>query len=154
MATERAKSTILLVEDNNDDIELTLHAFRRRRIANEVVVVRNGADALDYLFATGAYADRSPDDLPALVLLDLHLPKVSGLEVLRRLRASELGPLVPVVILTTSDSEEDVVQGYRLGVNSYIRKPVDFDEFSRVIEQVGLYWLVLNLGAPRPGEVG
>ncbi len=151
MTADRTSSTILLVEDNPDDIELTLHAFRRHRLANDVDVVRNGADAIDYLFATGNYADRSPDDLPALILLDLHLPKVSGLDVLRRLRASEWGHAVPVVILTTSDSEQDLIQGYRLGVNSYIRKPVDFDEFSRVIEQVGLYWLVLNLAPPRSG---
>ncbi|TAL53127.1 MAG: response regulator [Methylovulum sp.] len=135
---------IFLVEDNPDDEELTLHALETHKISNHVVVARDGAEALDYLFGTGAYAGRDPDDLPAVVLLDLNLPKIGGLEVLRRIRADERTRLLPVVLLTSSNEDEDRLKGYSLGANSYVRKPVDFDEFVRVAGQLGLYWLLLN----------
>jgi two-component system, response regulator len=139
---------ILLVEDNPDDEELTLHAFEKNRIGNEVVVARDGVQALDYLFCTGAWAGRKPCTPPALVLLDLKLPKVDGLEVLQRIRADERTRLLPVVILTSSNEDEDRLRGYALGANSYVRKPVDFDEFVRAAGQVGMYWLLLNQPAP------
>lgn len=139
---------ILLVEDNSDDEELTLHALERNRISNKVVVARDGVQALDYLFCTGAWVERAPCTPPALVLLDLKLPKVDGLEVLQRIRADERTRLLPVVILTSSNEDEDRLRGYRLGANSYVRKPVDFDEFVRAAGQVGLYWLLLNQPAP------
>lgn len=139
---------ILLVEDNPDDEELTLHAFEKNRIGNEVVVARDGVQALDYLFCTGAWAGRTPCVPPALVLLDLKLPKVDGLEVLQRIRADERTRLLPVVILTSSNEDEDRLRGYALGANSYVRKPVDFDEFVRAAGQVGMYWLLLNQPAP------
>ena len=142
---------ILLVEDNPDDEALTIRALKRHRIANQVVVARNGAEALDYLFATGAYASRDPADVPAVVLLDLKLPKIDGLEVLRRLRADERGRLMPVVVLTSSKEETDLAESYGYGANSYIRKPVDFEQFSEAIRQVGLYWLVLNEPPPTDG---
>jgi len=137
-------SPILLVEDNPDDAELTLHALEKNRIGNEVVVARNGVEALDYLFGTGTYASRNTQELPAVVLLDLKLPKVDGLEVLRRIRADERTRLLPVVILTSSNEDEDRLKGYELGANSYVRKPVDFDEFVQAAGQLGLYWLLLN----------
>ena len=136
--------TILLVEDNPSDIELTMRALERSRIANELVVAEDGAEALDYLFCEGTYADRTGADLPALTLLDLKLPRVPGLEVLRRIRANVRTKRMPVVILTSSQEEQDVGTGYDLGVNSYIRKPVDFNRFAEAIQQLGLYWLVLN----------
>ena len=139
---------ILLVEDNPDDVELTLRAFRRSNIANEVVVVRDGVEALEYLFATGRYADRDVDALPQVVLLDLQLPRLSGLEVLEQLRAHARTKLLPVVILTSSIEECDLVKGYSLGANSYVRKPVDFEQFADSVRQLGLYWLVLNESAP------
>jgi two-component system response regulator len=135
---------ILLVEDNPDDVELTLRALTKNRIATEVVVVRHGAEALDFLFATGAYQGRNPDVLPDLVLLDLKLPKVDGLEVLRRLRADPRTHLLPVVVLTLSNEEQDVREAYRLGVNSYVRKPVDFDRFNELLHHLGRYWLEFN----------
>jgi two-component system, response regulator len=135
---------ILLVEDNPDDVDLTLRAFRRSNIANEVVVVRDGVEALEYLFATGRYADRDVDALPQVVLLDLQLPRLNGLEVLERLRAHAKTRLLPVVILTSSTEECDLVQGYSLGANSYVRKPVDFEQFADSVKQLGLYWLLLN----------
>lgn len=141
--------TIVLVEDNPDDVELTLRAFEHANIANEVRVVRDGAEALDYLLARGAHEGRSPDHDPHLVLLDLKLPKVSGLEVLRELRSDARTEALPVVVLTSSREERDVVESYRLGANSYVRKPVDFAEFVEATRQLGLYWLVLNVGAPR-----
>ena len=140
---------ILLVEDNADDEALTLRAFAKNNIANKLVVARDGVEALDYLFATGAYADRDVRDQPQIVLLDLKLPKLDGLEVLRRLRADERTQLLPVIILTSSKEEQDLIQGYRLGANSYIRKPVDFLQFSEAMRQLGLYWLVLNEAVPR-----
>jgi len=140
---------ILLVEDNPDDEALTLRALRRANIANEIVVARDGVEALDYLFATGAYAGRDVTDLLAVVMLDLKLPKIDGLEVLRRLRADERTKLAPVVILTSSREERDVVNGYLLGANSYVRKPVDFEQFAEAVKQLGLYWLLLNEPVPR-----
>lgn len=137
---------ILLVEDNPDDEMLTLRAFRHANLLNKVVVVRDGAEALDYLFGTGVYADRDTSIMPQLVLLDLKLPKVDGLEVLRRLRANELTKFLPVVVLTSSDEESDIVESYNLGANSYVRKPVDFAHFGEAVRQLGLYWLVLNQG--------
>jgi CheY-like chemotaxis protein len=142
---------ILLVEDNDDDVELTLRALRRNRVANRVDVVRDGAEALEYLFATGGYASRDARDTPNLVLLDLKLPKVGGLEVLERLRSDPRTRRLPVVILTSSNVESDLARSYDLGANSYIRKPVDFTQFMETVNQLGLYWLVLN-EAPPHGE--
>ena len=138
------KDIILLVEDNPDDEALTLRAIRRNRIANPVIVVHDGAEALDYMFATGAHADRDVHELPAVVLLDLKLPKIDGLEVLKRVRENEKTSLTPIVILTTSNEERDIIQGYRLGANSYVRKPVDFEHFAEAVGKLGMYWLLLN----------
>ena len=139
---------ILLVEDNSDDVELTRLALSEHNIANEVLVARNGAVALDLLFATGTESERQEGVRPALILLDLKLPKVDGLEVLRRIRSDERTRRLPVVILTSSKEQRDIVEGYGLGANSYIRKPVDFDRFSEAIRQLGLYWMVLNEAPP------
>ena len=139
---------ILLVEDNPDDEALTLRALKKSNIANKIVVVRDGAEALDYLFGTGAFADRDPLELPQVTLLDLKLPKVDGLEVLRRLRADPRTRMLPVVILTSSKEEQDLISAYSIGVNSYVRKPVDFNQFVDAIGQLGLYWLVLNEPPP------
>jgi two-component system response regulator len=138
------KKIILLVEDNRDDEELTLMAFEQSEIMNEVAVVRDGAEALDYLFKTGKYTNHALSDLPAVILLDLKLPKISGLEVLKRIRADDETQFVPVVILTTSKEEEDIINSYKLGCNSYIRKPVNFTEFIEAARKLGLYWLGLN----------
>lgn len=138
---------ILLVEDNPRDEDLTLRALKRSNVLNPVIVARDGVEALDYLFGRGAYAG-APPALPQLVLLDLKLPKLDGLEVLRMLRLDERTKLVPVVILTSSVEEQDLVRGYSLGANSYVRKPVDFVQFSEAVRQLGLYWLVLNEGPP------
>ena len=143
------KKTILLVEDNPDDVELTLRALKQYHIENEIIVARDGAAALDYLFATGAYADRDANNVPAVVILDLKLPKVDGLEVLQRLRADNRTELLPVVILTSSKEEKDMINGYKLGANSYVRKPVDFTQFLEAARQLGLYWLVINEPPPR-----
>jgi two-component system response regulator len=140
--------TILLVEDNAMDEELTLRAFRRNGVRNEIVVARDGQEALDYLFAEGVHAARDPHRLPALVLLDLKLPKVDGIEVLRRIRARDATRLLPVVILTSSAEESDRLAGYSTGANSYVQKPVDFVEFMEAIGHLGLYWLILNEPAP------
>ena len=140
---------ILLVEDNADDEALTLRALKKNHIGNKVCVVRDGAEALDFLFCTGIYADRDPSEMPQVTLLDLKLPKVDGLEVLRRLRADERTRILPIVILTSSNEEKDVIDGYTLGANSYVRKPVDFNEFLEAARQLGLYWLVLNNLPPR-----
>ena len=139
---------ILLVEDNDDDVELTLRALRRNRVANRVDVVRDGAEALEYLFGTGSYAGRDVRDTPNLVLLDLKLPKVGGLEVLERLRSDPRTRRLPVVVLTSSNVESDLARSYDLGANSYIRKPVDFTQFMEAVNQLGLYWLVLNEAPP------
>jgi two-component system response regulator len=141
------KPYILLVEDNPDDIELTQRAFAKNHIINEVVVLRDGAEACEFLFAS----DREGRTLPQVILLDLKLPKISGLEVLEKIRAHESTALIPTVILTSSKQEEDLLEGYRLGVNSYVRKPVDFNEFVEAVRQVGLYWLVLNEAPPAMG---
>ena len=146
------EKVILLVEDNHDDIELTLRALRKNNIANKVVVARDGVEALDYLFGTGAYAGRDIDGQPQVVLLDLKLPRMDGLEVLKRIRADARTKLVPVVILTSSREEQDLIEGYRSGANSYIRKPVDFDQFTEATRQLGLYWLVLNEPPPKEGR--
>lgn len=139
---------ILLVEDSPDDEALTLRALGKNNIRNEVVVARDGVEALDYLFGRGRYAERDMSLMPQLILLDLKLPKLDGLEVLRRLRSDERTRLLPVVILTSSNEEQDLVNGYGLGANSYVRKPVDFGQFSEAVRQLGLYWLLLNEPPP------
>lgn len=139
---------LLLVEDNADDEELALMAFEQGGISNRVIVVRDGVEALDYLFSRGIYRDRSPEDLPALILLDLQLPKINGLEVLQQIRNNPKTQLIPVVILTTSTEQKDLVESYSLGCNSYIQKPVDYDQFLRVIQQLGMYWLDINSPPP------
>lgn len=139
---------ILLVEDNPDDIELTLHSFKKNNIANAIVVVRDGVEALDFLFKRGEYADRKPKNMPSLVLLDIKLPKLSGIEVLKYMRADERTQLLPVIILTSSKEELDIVNSYKFGCNSYVRKPVMFSEFCEGVKQLGLYWLVLNEPPP------
>jgi len=140
---------ILLVEDNPDDVELTLRAFKESKLANEIVVVRDGKEALDYLFCEGAYAGRDPASAPEVVLLDLKLPKIDGLEVLRRLRADERTRRQPVVVLTSSGEQKDIVTSYDYGANSFIRKPVDYAQFLEAVKHLGLYWLVLNERPPR-----
>ncbi len=139
---------ILLVEDNPDDVELTLRALKKNNIRNEIVVARDGAEALDYLLGEGAYAGRDRAIMPAVILLDLKLPRVDGLEVLQRIRSEERTKLLPVVILTSSKEEKDLISGYKLGANSYIRKPVDFNQFIEAVRQLGLYWLILNEPPP------
>jgi two-component system, response regulator len=136
--------TILLVEDNPDDVVLTLRAFKKNNIANEVVVAGDGLEALDYLFGTGKFKERDMSIMPAVILLDLKLPKMDGLKVLERMRAHERTKLLPVVILTSSKEEQDVIGSYSLGANSYIRKPVDFNKFVDAVRQLELYWLVMN----------
>ena len=143
-----ANKIILLVEDNPDDEALTLRALRKNNIGNELVVVHDGAEALDFLFCSGAWSERDPNDKHQVILLDLKLPKIDGLEVLRRLRENPETRLLPVVILTSSREEQDRLTGYQLGANSYVRKPVDFNEFVEAVRQLGLYWLVLNEAAP------
>lgn len=140
--------TILLIEDNPDDVALTLRALRKNNIANEVTVAKDGVEALDYLFGTGTYAGRDMSKMPAVILLDLKLPRISGLEVLQRLRADKRTRLLPVVILTSSKEEQDLIDSYMLGANSYIRKPVDFTKFVDAIKSLGLYWLILNEPPP------
>ncbi|HVE56047.1 MAG TPA: response regulator [Pyrinomonadaceae bacterium] len=138
------KKIILLVEDNPDDELLMLRALTKNNIANDVIVTRDGVEALDYLFSTGKYGERDPNIIPELILLDLKLPKLDGLEVLKRIRADERTKLVPVVILTTSGEQKDIINSYDLGANSYVQKPVDFTEFVEATRQLGLYWLVIN----------
>jgi two-component system response regulator len=144
MSEDAMNRTILLVEDNADDEALTLRAFAKNKITNPVHISRDGVEALDYLFATGPHSGRDPGDRPAVVLLDLKLPKIDGLQVLKRIRADERTRLLPVVILTSSREEQDIIDGYRFGCNSYVRKPVDFDQFLDAAKQLGLYWLLLN----------
>lgn len=139
---------ILLVEDNQADEDLAILALKKNKFRNDVVVARDGAEALDYLFGTGSYASQEAPRLPAMILLDLKLPKISGLEVLKRVRSDERTKLVPIVILTSSKEEVDLITGYSLGANSYIRKPVDFKEFNEVIRQMGSYWLSINEPPP------
>jgi len=143
------EKTILLVEDNPDDVELTLRAFRKNNILNPVIVAKDGVEALDYLFGTGMHAGRDLKELPVVTLLDLKLPKIDGLEVLKKIRRDERTKLIPVVILTSSTEERDVVNGYSLGANSYIRKPVEFNQFVEAVRQLGLYWLLWNEPPPR-----
>jgi two-component system response regulator len=141
-------SRILLVEDNEDDVALTLRALEKNNLENEVVVVRDGLEALDFVFCGGAYAGRAQEELPEVILLDLNLPKVDGLEVLRRIRADDRTRLLPVVVLTSSLEERDMLESYKLGANSYVQKPVNFNDFVDATRQLGLYWLVLNRKAP------
>ena len=142
------EKVILLVEDNPDDEALTLRALRKANVRNEVVVARDGVEAIDYLFGTGVHAGRDTNDFPQVMLLDLKLPRLDGLEVLRRVRADERTKLLPVVILTSSTEDEDRIAGYELGANSYVRKPVDFSQFVDAVRQLGLYWLLLNQAPP------
>lgn len=142
---------ILLVEDNRSDAELAIMALQERNLANKLVWVKDGAEALDFIFATGAYASRQVENRPKVVLLDLQLPKVNGFEVLRRLKADERTRRIPVVILTSSKEDRDLASSYDLGVNSYISKPVDFDEFSKKVSELGFYWLLVNR-PPVPGK--
>ncbi len=143
--------TILLVEDDPDDRDLTIRALQSNNLRNEIVVATDGAEALDYLFCRGDYADRDPDDLPQVVLLDLKLPKVDGHEVLKAIRADERTRLLPVVILTSSTEEADMIEGYKNGCNSYVTKPVKFEKFAKAVHDLGLYWLLLNQPVP-PGQ--
>ncbi len=145
---EHGEIDILLVEDNPADVELTLRAFHTQHVSNSIHVVRDGEEALDLLFCRGPFAKRSFDQPPRVVLLDLKLPKVDGMEVLRQLKADSRTRLIPVVILTSSREERDLVESYQLGVNSYIQKPVDFDQFCEVVKQLGLYWMVVNVPPP------
>jgi two-component system response regulator len=142
---------ILLVEDNQDDMDLALHALKRGKLANKIVVVRDGEEALDFLFCRGAFAHRSFDHPPKLILLDLKLPKVDGLEVLKQVKSDPRTKAIPVVIMTSSKEERDLVASYHSGANSYIQKPVDFDQFREVVKTVGLYWLVINQPVPTNG---
>ena len=146
------EAVILLVEDNPDDEALTLRAMRKNRLANPVVVVHDGVEALEYLFATGQYASRNADELPGLILLDLKLPRLDGLAVLKRLRETPRTRLIPVVVLTTSNEENDIVSSYSLGANSYVRKPVDFDQFTDAVGKLGMYWLLINEIPPSGGD--
>jgi two-component system response regulator len=144
--------SLLLVEDNPTDEKLTVRAFKKSGLAIDIVVVRDGAEALDYLFATGKYGDRDPSALPAVVMLDLKLPRIDGLEVLRRIRVNDVTKTLPVVILTASKENEDVARGYALGANAYVRKPVDFVEFAETARTLGLFWLLVNEPPPSAGS--
>lgn len=144
---------ILLVEDNPDDEILTLRAFKKHQIKNKIVVAHDGVEALDYIFGTGAHASRDMSEMPSLILLDLKLPKIDGLEVLKRIRGTETTKRLPVVILTSSKTEEDLLGGYELGANSYVRKPVDYNVFSELVRQLGLYWLLINVSPPQKSDL-
>jgi len=145
----KSNQSILLVEDNPDDVELTILALKNHNILNKIDVARDGEEALDYLFRRGNFIERDPDDMPAVVLLDLKLPKVSGLEVLEQIRENKFTKYLPVVILTSSNEDQDIVSSYKLRANSYIHKPVDFHQFSKVVKDLGLYWLILNEPMPK-----
>ena len=142
MSTEQIE--ILLIEDNPDDAELTIRALKKHNLANKLVWVKDGAEAMDFIFAAGAYAGRSSNNHPKLILLDLRLPKVDGLEVLQRIKADEQTKAIPVVVMTSSTEDRDIVESYKLGVNSFLSKPVGFDEFVKMVSEIGLYWLLLN----------
>ncbi len=142
---------VLLVEDNPDDVDLTLHAFRSNGLFNEIVVARDGAEALDYLFGTGSYASAGPQPLPVVMILDLNMPRVSGLDVLRRIRAEERTRLLPTVILTTSVEQRDVMESYQLGANAYVQKPVALEDFVVAAGRLGLFWLLVNVRPQPPG---
>ncbi len=142
---------ILLVEDNEDDEILILRELKKQNVTNPITVLRDGAEALDYLFCTGSYADRDPNEFPTLVMLDLKLPKVDGLEVLRRVRADERTKLIPVAVVTSSDEERDITESYSRGANSYVRKPVSFDKFREAVRQLNLYWSLINIPPPKHG---
>ena len=144
-----ADKYMLLVEDNPDDEILTLHALKENKIVNKVVVARDGAEALDYLFGTGIHVSRDVSEMPTVILLDLKLPKIDGLEVLRRLRTNDTTRLLPVVILTTSQEEEDLITSYSLGANSYVHKPVDMNQFITAVRQLGLFWMIVNDAPPQ-----
>ncbi|MFW6156415.1 MAG: response regulator [Armatimonadota bacterium] len=146
-----ANGVILLVEDNPDDVELTMRSFEQANIGNEVVVARDGVEALDYLWRRDAWSERGPEQYPAVVLLDIQLPKIDGLEVLEQIRRDPRTRRTPVVMLTSSNEERDLVQSYERGANSFVRKPVDFDRFAEAVRQLGLYWLVINEPAPPTG---
>ena len=147
MANDRVE--ILLVEDNTDDVELAVHALRREKLANDITVARDGEEALDFIFCRGSFATRSFESPPRLVLLDLKLPKVEGLDVLRAIKGDPRTKAIPVVIMTSSREERDLVDSYRLGVNAYVQKPVDFEQFRHVVKELGLFWLVINEPPPR-----
>ena len=135
---------ILLVEDNPTDAELTMRALKRKNLANRLVWVKDGEEAIDFIYARGQFADRNPEDLPRLILLDLRMPKVDGLEVLKEIKAHEKTRKIPVVVLTSSQEDQDVVESYKLGVNSYVSKPVEFDDFLEAVSTLGLYWMLIN----------
>ena len=143
-AKDMKKKAVLLIEDNPDDVELTLRAFRKNNIANDIIVIEDGEKAINYLFRKEEYADRDPGELPSIILLDIKLPKIDGIEILRRIKADGKLKLIPVIILTSSHEEQDLVNSYSFGANSYTRKPVDFTEFMNVTQQLGVYWLMLN----------
>jgi two-component system response regulator len=144
-----SEKAILIVEDNPDDEEFTLRALRRAKVTNEIVVTRDGSEALDYLYGTGAYAGRDPAVTPSVVLLDLKLPKLSGIDVLRRMRGEEATRYTPVVVLTSSSEDEDMLRSYASGANSYVRKPVEFGDFANAVAQLGVYWMLLNEPPPK-----
>lgn len=146
MTTNRLE--ILLVEDNPDDVELTVHALRREKLANDITVARDGEEALDFVFCRGQHSDRSFQNPPRLILLDLKLPKIEGLDVLRAIKADPRTKAVPVVIMTSSREERDLVESYKLGVNAYVQKPVDFEQFRGIVKELGLFWLVINQAPP------
>ncbi len=147
------QKSILLVEDNPDDIELTMRALKKNNIKNEIIVAKDGAEALDFLFGTGKHEGRDLKDMPTLILLDLKLPKMDGLEVLQTIRSNDRTRFLPVVILTSSKEEQDLMRGYSLGTNSYVRKPIDFNEFTKAVGLIGLYWLLINESPPATGEI-
>jgi two-component system response regulator len=148
MSASMDKKVILLVEDNQDDEELTIRTLKKNNILNDIIVAHDGIEALDYLFGTGKYKDRDMSIMPVIVMLDIKLPKINGLEVLKRIRSDERTKLLPVVILTSSDEERDLIESYMLGANSYVHKPVNFSQFQKAVQQLALYWLLLNNAPP------